>query len=318
MSLLKRISVFAIAFVLTLAASAQAAGKKPQPDPTGTPIYKTPLPIRKTILQSVKTIPFQLPNGSTVNLGADLNTLLSTAVASTNAFAPTDPPANGQSDPCNSHLEIRAAVSTFEMNVASVGVSFGYTPSGASNTVTNLNGNATVNIGTIAMDFGVWECVNGQCSETAAVTASQDTAGVNASMQIDFSQVTTSPSFIYNTPLGGAIQAIMKDGMTRLAASPKLSLLPWEATVREYLPESGMLIFDAGEQTGLQPNEAFEIYAVTPATGICNVFQTVAYVHTTQVDAISSQAVVDQAMNSTPIQDGDLVMIHAVSSTGAP
>jgi hypothetical protein len=171
-----------------------------------------------------------------------------------------------------------------------------------------------VTIGTIAMDFSVWECTAGSCSAIAAATSSALTTGASLSVTLDFGTTHTAPDLIYNSPLGTIIRNIMNDGMKQLSGSTRLNELSWTARVREYLPATGTVVFDAGSQMRLQPNQAFVIYAVTPATGVCSVFKAVANVHTTQVDAISSTAIVDQTLDSRGIQDGDLVMVKAVGT----
>jgi hypothetical protein len=312
---MKPVHATAILALLSGSTAAFGAAKPPaNPSCNPNPGITTPVPVRQAVLTSVGTTPFSLPNGSTVNLGADLQALLATAVTSSGAFSPTDPALPGQTDPCDTHLEIRAAVSTLELNATTIGVSFGYTPSGATSTVTNVNGSVAVSIGTIAMDFGIWECVSGRCSEVAASTASQATAGVNLNLTIDFSSVTTSPSLIYNTPLGDAIRAIMNNGMKTLAGSPNLAQLSWTATVKQWEAGPGLLIFDAGTNVSLAPNQAFVIYAPAPSTGACGVFQAVANAHTTAVTTVSSTALVDQVLDPLGVQVGDVVMVRAVGS----
>ncbi len=289
-----------------------AAAKKPAVDACNPhPGQTTPNPTRRAVLRPVVTKAFQLPNGAQVNLSADLDTVFSTAVTAALSFAPTDP---SDSDLCDTHIELRAAVSTLELNAFEAGVTFGYTPTGATNTVSNITGKTTVKVGTIAMDFSVWECVGQKCTAAAAVPASHLTAGVDVKLDIDFNSVTTSTSLIYNTPLGGILRAIMVDGMNRLSANPHISELNWKASVKESTPEAGMFTFDAGTNSRILPNQSFVVYAVTPTTGVCNVYHAVGYAHTTQVDPVSSVAFVDQILDARGVQPGDVVMVRAVSS----
>lgn len=288
-----------------------AGGRRKSPESGGGSSLSTPTPVRKVELRGVGTKPFQLPNGARVDLAADLEVLLNTAVTSTTAFAPTDA---GAGSPCDTHLEIRAAVSTLQLQVAELGITFGYTPSGETDGLTGVTGSATVKIGTIAMDFSVWECVGGKCSSVAATTASHLTAGVNLSATLNFSEITTGPSLIFNTPLGDALRSIMVDGMKRLGTSSRLNELTWTARVREFVPETGSLIFDAGAKSRLTPHQTFVVYAVTPSVGICDVFKAVAYIHTVRVDTVSSVAVVDQILDSRGIEPGDLVMVRAAGA----
>lgn len=300
-------------FASTSYAAAKGAPSAPScgTSPSG-PALTTPTPVRKVVLRPIGTKAFQLPNGSAVNLSADLQSMEVTAVTSTPSFSPTDETSYG---PCNSHLEIRAAVTNFQLDVANVGVSFGYNNSSVIDAGASITGKADVKVGTISMDFSVWDCVGNQCSAVAADTETQATVGVNLSLQIDFSSITTGPSLVYNTPLGNILKTMMLKGMSNLAASSRLIELPWEAQVKDYIPSAGLVIFDAGVQSRIANNQAFEIYAPTDASafGTCNVYKTVAYVHTTSVNTVSSTALVDQIMSSSrDIQPGDVVMIRSM------
>jgi hypothetical protein len=303
-----------LATSLLAGSEVHAAGKAPTAPscgPSGTPTLSTPQPVRKIIVRPIdKIVGFNLPNGSTIDFSADLQTILNTAVTSSAAFAPSE--ANA-SDPCNSYLELRSALTTFQMNVANVGIIFGYTPTGASSVLTSIKGTVGVNIGTIAMDFSVWSCAGGQCSAVVPATATQLTAGVTLSATIDFGVVTTGPALIYNTPLGDIMRSIMVNGINQLAASSRLNELPWQAQVKEYNSAVGTLVFDAGAQDRLFSEQTFMVYAPTDTTssGVCNPWNPVAYIHSTSSDTVSSTGLVDQILDSTRgIQVGDIVMIR--------
>lgn len=290
-----------------------AAGKKSSNPGTNTPVTSTPRPVRAAILQPVGTKAFQLPNGSTVNLGADLLAMLNTVVSNTNSFSAGDPYAE---DPCNSHIEIRAAVSTLELDIASVGVSVGYTPNGALGPISGINGKVGVQIGSIGMDFSVWQCDNGKCASVAAATASHVTAGVDLSLEIDFGVVKTGPDLLFNTSLGAILRKVMTAGMNTLSAAERLNELPWQARVREYIPSTGILFFDAGTQSRLAAYQNFTVFAPTDSTpaGVCHVYRPVAHIHSTAVEAVSSTAQVDEILDPRGIVDGDVVMIRTPSS----
>lgn len=310
----------AVAMAMTIASPAALAfGKKKPSTGGGNQVCKpdsgltTPNPARKVVLGKVGTLPFKLPNGSTVDLSADLNTILSTAVADTQNYFPTDK--DTASDPCGTHLEIAASVSTLQLNALQVGVTFGYTPSGATSpTGTNITGNATVKVGTIAMDFSVRQCTQGGCTTVGAATANAATAGVSTSFTVNFGDVTTGPSLVYDTQLGSILRKIMNDGAKKLVAATNPGLLSWSAVVREVVPGAGVFIFDAGTQSLIKPNQSFAVYAVTPATGRCDVYKAVANAHTTQVSPLSSTAVIDEALDSRGVAEGDLVVIREANA----
>jgi hypothetical protein len=77
-----------------------------------------------------------------------------------------------------------------------------------------------------------------------------------------------------------------------------------------------MFIFDAGVQSRIAANQAFEVYAPVDSSiqGSCNVYRTVAYGHTTNANTVSSMAIVDQILDSRGIQEGDVVMIRTVAA----
>ncbi|MGK5083682.1 hypothetical protein WDW37_10295 [Bdellovibrionota bacterium FG-1] len=282
------------------------------------PVDVTARPVRKVVLKPVTTQPFSLPNGAPrIDLTSDLNLMLTSAVANTQAFSPTDPGDSGN-DYCGSHIEIRAGVSTLMLDAFELGIQFGYSPtSGSGGAVTSVTGKAKVRIGQIAMDFGVWNCTAGSCSLVFPSTSTAATVGGNLSVEIDFSVIKTGPDLVLNTMLGDVLRKIMDDGMKKLSDSLSLNKLPWTARVREYLPDLGTLVFDAGSNSNLKPNQTFAIFAPASGQGACSAFRAVAHVHTTQVESISSTAIIDQVLDPRGIQDGDLVMVRPMTS-GSP
>jgi hypothetical protein len=295
---------------------AEAAGKKPAGpscgDPTA-PVLSTPFPVRKVILQPIGTRAFQLPNGSNINLSADLQEMLQSIVAQSNTFSPSDPT---PPDSCDTHLEIRAAVTTLQLDIAQFGISVGYTPSGPLSGVTGIDGSAKVKVGAISMAFGVYKCVAGTCVAPASTISTQVTAGLDLNLDINFAEVKTGTSLIVNTPLGQILKNIMKNGINTVASSPRLNELPWYARVRDVQSGAGILTFDAGYEDRLSLNQAFEIYAPAnpSSSGVCDVYRTVAYVHTTAVNTVSSTAIVDQVLDSRGVLPGDVVMVHVVNA----
>lgn len=286
-----------------------AAGKKAdRPPAPGVPVYTTPEPVRKVRLPSVTTKPFQLPNGFRVDLTSDLDAILTSVVAASPIFSPADADPNAQV--CDRHIEIRATVSTLELRNWEINLQFGYSPSGELRTVSDIKGEVQVEIGTLAMDFSIWECFKGQCAAVAATTADHLTSRTELKFSANFGLIETGASLVYNTALGNAFRKIMKKGIQDLADSPRLGELSWRAIVREYHPTQGVLYFDQGTQSRLQPNQTFVVYAVTESTGSCEVYKPMAYVHTTRVDTISSLAIVDQSLDSRDIQVGDLVLVR--------
>lgn len=304
------IGVPALIALLTSALS-YSAGKALPNAACGSSQLTTPTPVRKVRMQTVGTKIFQLPNGAKVDIHADLESILNTIVASSSAFSPED---GALGDPCNSHLEIRSTVSTFQLDMVELGVSIGFNPSGSMSAISSVTGKANVKLGLLAMDFSLWSCSGLTCSAIAASNATNIMANLGMSAVIDFGAITTGPSLIFNSPLGPIFRQIMANGIGQLVRSPRLVELPWQASVKEYLPAAGLFIFDAGVDARILPNQAFEVYAPVDQTdrGVCNVYQTVAIGHTASVGAVSSAALVDQTFDSRGVKVGDVVMVHLV------
>ena len=326
MKILNRVATsFAFAAVFCAgASSAFAAGKKPQsPTPnTGctpgvTPSGEMPKPIRRVTVLPVATKPFNLPNGSRVEMQADLDRIVKTAVLGSGVFKPTESLNGSPVEFCGKYLEIEVGVSEFMLNAFELGINIGYTPTAEGTTLTNLTGKTKLRVGSIAMEFQVYERSAGSRELIAASTASALTAGVNLSLEVDFGLVTTGTELAGNPNLADILRGIMGDGMKKLARSADLDKLSWKAQVREYFPEIGTLIFDAGAQSNLKANQAFTVFALNPSVGACNSHRPIAHIHTTQIEMESSTAIVDQVLDSRGIHDGDFVLIRPLISTPA-
>lgn len=302
--------------------SSHAAGKKP-PEQTSCSVVASPAnPVRPILVRPVGTQVFKMPNGASADFQADLQSMLITALTQSSNLAPLDTVGGASvSRGCDTHLELRAAISTFQLNAVQLGFSIGFNPQGAIPFVTNIGGKAQMNIGNISMDFAVMSCSQGLCQAVAASTANHATVGGSLSFEVDFGMISTGPQLLINTPLGDVMRKIIKQGVAQLSSSPRMNEVPWQAHVKEYLPEAGLVVFDAGFQDRLAPNQEFEIYAANPGFGSasCDVFQVLAYAHTTTVNTVSSISAIDRFLGSRGsipssakefIQPGDLVMIH--------
>lgn len=288
----------------------EAAGKKPSDPPQCpvTPSYTTARPVRPVIVRKVGTQVFTLPNGSPADLQADLQSMLNTVVTQTPVLAVTDP---ALVYPCDTYLELRSAVTHFQLDLAELGLSFGFNPGGALGPITGITGKVGVKIGTVAMDFSLWQCSRGRCTSVMASTANQTTASGSLALELDLSAIHTGPNLLFQTPLGDLMRKIMIKGVSDLSTSPRLDELHWQALVRQYIPSAGLFIFNAGLQSRIRVNQMFEVYAADSSTsGVCEVFKTVAYGHTSSVDAVSSLAIVDRILDSRGILPGDVVMVR--------
>lgn len=300
---------------LSVGSHAFGAGKKPSGSNPQSPTVKSTLsrPVRPVILKPVSTLPFTLPNGNRIDLSNDLNQYLETAVTATGLFAPFTRAAGADLGACDEWIEIRAALSTVELNLTQIGIRVGYSlAQGETSVVQSVSGSVKATLGLMGMDFGVYQCNRSGCMAIARTSKDQRTYSGELSFDIDFGQISTGPSLVANTPFGKVLRAAMEAGTKALAESSETSRLGWSATVREWNEDTGTLIFDQGLQSKLNAGERFEIYAQRRDTDAgCSVFKAVALVHASQVFRVSTEAVVDQVLDARGIQVGDRVMIHS-------
>ncbi|HLE00702.1 MAG TPA: hypothetical protein VJB59_10615 [Bdellovibrionota bacterium] len=291
---------------LTTGESALGAGKKPAsaPNPSCPAPGAVAKPYRKVLMTSVATKPFPLPNGTLVDLTQDLNTMAYSVTTDTHTFRPS----TVVDADCAEHLELHIGVSTLELNLYELGITIGYSPTGTS-AVTSAEGEVNVRLGHLAMDFRIDQCNIKGCTQIIASTANATPVETDSSFKINFSEITTAVQLATHPTFNKLLRKIMTAGMTRLAQSPDVHHLPWRAIVRESNPSAGTLIFDAGTQDGIAANQNFAVYAVSPTTGVCDVYKTIAYIHTLRADPLSSFAIVDQVLDSQPIETGDLVVV---------
>jgi hypothetical protein len=302
--------------LLTLPTKSRAAGRKP---PQSAPGVSTPQPLRKVALGPVGTQAFRLPNGQQMDLSADLNVMFHTAVTQTGLLAPVA--VHGQVDLCEETLKLEAAVSTLQMEVGSGRIRVGYSPSGTETPSFGLEGSVGVKVGVIAMDFKLMKCDARDCTSIAASTAQQPFPAFSLEFNVNISDLKLGPELIYNTPMGNVLRGIMQEGMRKIVAQTSaLERLGWRARVRDYDPQTGILIFDQGWESLIGENQSFTIYeSAEDAIGIgCDVYRVAAYAETTTVDPISSLAVVTETRSPRGVKRGDLVTIRrAPASAGA-
>lgn len=310
-----KLSLFAIGIlVIGQAGVAEASGKsKLGSSPTGAQLALSyPNPIRLVVVKDVGTKAFQMPNGNHAEIGMDLNAIFATAITKTDVLRPLltegDP-----SDECGQHLEVRAAVSSFVLDLWKLKLSIGYTPSGDSHSdLSGVNGVAEARVGMIAVDFGLYSCNKKGCQQIGAATANHKMLSSGSlSFQLDFANgVNSGPTLIRNTPLEGWIREIMVKGMQNLVKSFEMNRVGWWTTVRSWDKDAGEGWIAGGVENGIAPSQMFEIYAVSDAGGVCDVWEPIAYVHTIDVHQVSSHAVIDKVLSSRNVQEGDVVMIR--------
>jgi len=268
-------------------------------------------PIRNVVVAPVKSQRFPLPNGTMADLTPSLGDIMIAAVNGTGAFHPIlDPQA--APDACNSYLRVSSYVTAIEMDLYDFKLSVGYSPDGVFGLTPNqIQGEANVRIGRLDMVFAVEKCQAGLCSTILTSKVGKNSIDSDYHLRANFNTITGGADLVQHPSFNKILTQIMDAGMKLIAQSPDLNKLPWTAIVRESNSASGTLIFDAGHGSGIANNQAFVIYAAEQATGNCNLYKAVAYVHTTRVDPISSVAIVDQSLDQRGIKDGDVVMVKS-------
>jgi len=267
-------------------------------------------PIRPVIIKPTSSRPFPLPNGSTIDMTPHLDAIATTAVMQTGVFARIDEPSE-TTDPCASHLEIRSAISTLEMNLYELGIKVGYTPDNVYG-ISEVNGEAKVKIGALSLDVSVWKCSASGCISLLATAVNQTAAEGDLSFTVDFGLITTGAEFVTHSSFNNLLRKMMNTAASRLASSADFNKLPWFATVREAKAGQSSFTLDAGSSSNIQLKQNLVVYQVTPTTGVCKVYKALAYAHTTQVDPVSAIATIDEIRSADAnIQPGDIVMVKA-------
>ncbi len=321
--------------LLSLALSpltAWSGGKpRPAPAPNVPPASQTPAPPscqlppsggsgvaklpRRVVVKPVDGVKsFQLPNGNTVDateLSGELTKMVQTAAVKTGMFV-LEAPSQNPSGPCDYHLELQPSVTQIELNNSQHGIKLGYSPTGSNPNNGNFTGTATFNIGKIRMDFSFWECIGvDNCSSAVVSSATEKTKGVSLSLEIGFKDITTGYDLIWNTSLHDALSKIMDNGLGTLAADATLNELSWRAKIYQYIPETGTLIFNRGVSDKVKIGDRFVVYAAADnVLGDCALYEPVAHIHITQVETVSSFAIVEDLVGSRGIRVGDIVMIE--------
>ncbi len=318
--------------------TAEAFGPKP-PNPTPTaPPLTTPFPYYDVGARSVGAQAFGLPNGSQVNqtdFSASLDDFFQTAVVQNSRFRPHSvgsegTPSSGgpevgpsvpapEGDTCGDHLEVWPVVSSLELNIASLGISFGYDTS--SNPLVpgnSVTGKVDVTISNAQMDIALAYCHPSfpNCDVIDSVKADQNTAGVTGNITIDFSSVKTALDFLYKTDMANVLRTIMADGMGRLGKTTKIPTSVWRGIVQQ-VNDPATFIFTPGTDEGIDVNQTFQVYAQVPVSSGCGIFDPVANVHTIQAGGPSSTAIVDSTLDSRGVKPGDVVLVRDAPATPA-
>lgn len=271
-------------------------------------------PARPVRVLSVGTLPFQLPNGERVEISQDLKTIFETTLLTHSSLRPAE---FALDDPCAQWLEIRAAVTSLDLDVTEFGVRFGYTPQGAIPTVDSITGEARVKLGSLTMDLGLRLCTRNGCQVVVASSADQTLAELKVDVKVDFSLVTTGASFMTRTPMGAAFRTVFEKAVTRLEKASQLASLPWRAQVVTVDHGSGQFWINAGREQRLPVGMALDVFAPSPQGPACSVSQRVARAQVRTLTAVSSEAEILETYDRS-VRSGDVVMMGISTPASRP
>lgn len=286
------------------------AAKPPADNGTGScplPSQKAK-PRRKVVINPVTTLPFKLPNGKDANLAVKLGDILGAQVSMNPAFMKQDPQLAAQ-DPCQAHLEIRAAVSSMEFRIGQGGVRFGYTltQGDIGNGTGTISGAVTVTGGEIGMTFELAQCLHGTCSSPVSALLTNATVGAEVNFEFTMDPLSVGADLEFNTAFTDIINNMMKKGVETLQASPFLAQTWWNASVLSVDPVKHKVIFDAGSFDGLVSGNVFSILSAIPGQGACGAFEEIGRVHAVSVGPNATQSVID--LSTGDIKVGDIVRV---------
>ena len=100
--------------------------------------------------------------------------------------------------------------------------------------------------------------------------------------------------------------------MSKIARSPYLDRLPWNAVITAITPQTGEITFDAGNESNLSNQQSFGVYQAIGSIGACPTYQNIAYAHTERVDVGSSAALIEQTFEGASVKVGDEIRIRPV------
>ncbi len=270
---------------------------------------QTAKPVRKVRLLPVGSLPFRLPNGSTIDTSLDLTSIFESVVTESRFLSPLKE--FGSTEPCLPHLELRARLTTMELNVRQFKITIGFSPSGSFD-VPPLKGSLETQIGTMAMDFSLWHCESGKCWAVASANEDHRTSQVSGFIGIDLDLITIGPSFVRNTSFGKTVRQIMKKGIETLESNAHFQELAWHSTITRATPTEPWIL-QAGLSDRINSGDSFVIYrrateSVLGAT--CPVYQPIALAHASSVQAQTSTLEIDSSNEFQIPVPGDWVMIR--------
>jgi hypothetical protein len=319
-------SLFAVMLLSASSAWAMGSAQPSNPAPSPSP-YSLPNPLRYVVVRPIQNVnQFETPNQvtTTINQAQSSLSAILDGVVNNSGLSVIQGSDVASLDPCGSHLELWPAVTDFTLDDTTINVQFGFNSSGTINVgQPTVTANDTLTIGSVKMEFTLYECdnnPNGSCTSVGPSTdADQSVLGNSFSFSVNWSLFTVPGSILSQANLSNALQQIMMAGMKQLVSSPQMTQVPWSTTVVSVNSDGSYTIF-AGENANIKTNQYFTIYAKSNASGQCGVIQALACAYTSEVDNTTSVVKVYDTLSQgqgVAIQVGDVVDVGSTSCAPA-
>lgn len=303
-----RVLIVSATFLAILATSTEAnafGGKPPkEPEVPSAPTFQQAKPYRLVELARVIAPVFPIPNGQSVNITPELNTLIDTTINASRYIRTVE--SKGQS-----RLIITGGITALEMDVLQLGITIGWNKGGIIPVpgMPNASGEVDFRLHTLSMDFKIYDRLTGQ-TYLASYT-DEELSDLKIQVRTDISNIQVAIDLLYKTGMSEAIRIATSDIMNRLEANPQFDYLPWVMEVLGVDRDTGRLSFNAGSAAGVRVNDVYSIYSACINLEDINCYQHfVADVKTSNVGAFFSDASAFTTADSvTNVRAGDHVYV---------
>ncbi len=277
--------VFFLLSVFLFPDRAHPFGKKRKTveQPTETQAY----PARYIAIGKLYDANFTLPDGKTkVDSSVALPQILITEMSNSKKFRPIAPIMNcvglaldavaftsSESSSCKSsgnftdvastRYVFRGGITSFEANIFSLGIKFGWKPGQDINSgnLKGGEGKVTLNVSELGMDFFIEDTAHIQRPVVIAKNASARELGLTLDVDIDFGSIETGVDFVWNSPVTPIFRSLIRKVINKMIQDPRTNFfLDWEANVIGVDLELKHLIFNAGLWDEVAAKNIFTVY----------------------------------------------------------
>lgn len=251
----------ALLFCLVPSHARAVGGHRPTPPANTEPADSQAFPLRQVEFREFRTDVFHSPDGQPVDVGVVVGQLVDTQVNQSQKFRTVVGNA-----PAERHGVLTGGITSLVLEVASVGIRFGYTPDGEVNdgSGVRLEGNLTVKVPVITADFKIFDSETGLTY--SAVSVDQAGVGVNLSFTVNFDQISIGPEFVAQTPLKDIIRALTANAMVQMLRQRDVNFIPWSTRVLGSDLSRGLVFFDAGVRQYVAAGNLFRAYTACRST----------------------------------------------------